>query len=162
MSSPGGPRDRNVRAGLLDRLLDDEPGGPPERPPMRTQSRNEFARSIVRDLKWLLNTRCTARFDLGKEAGPRSVLDFGLDDFTHLGPASYDDRELLARQLREAIKAFEPRLQIRQVTVEPIAGQHRALEARFQAFLLTEDAREPVSFRVRVDTSEGDIEVHGS
>jgi type VI secretion system lysozyme-like protein len=162
MNPPGGPRDRKVRAPLLDRLLDDEPGGQPERPPLRTQTRNELARSIVRDLKWLLNTRCVKRYDVGKDLGSRSVIDFGLDDFTHLTPASYDDRELLARQLREAIRAFEPRLQIRQVTVEPIPGRHRALEARFSAFLLTEDAREPVSFRVEVDASEGDIEVHGS
>ncbi len=164
MSSPSTPADpnRKVRASILDRLLDDEPGDRPERPPMRVQSRNQFARSLMRDLGWLLNTRCTARVPVGKEAGPRTVLDFGVDDMTHLAPASYDDRLIMARVLKEAITAFEPRLQVVRLTVEPMAGKHREVEVRLEAWLWTDQVREPVSFRVMLDLGRGEAEVRGS
>lgn len=128
---------------------------------MRTQTRTQLARSIIRDLEWLLNTRCTRRFDMGEEAGRRTVLDFGLDDFTHLAPASHDDRQIMARQIRQAIAAFEPRLQIRNLRIEPDPNHHRLLEVQFDAVLIAEDVREPVSFRAVVNSSEGTLQVHG-
>ncbi len=96
------------------------------------------------------------------EAGPRSVLDYGLDDFTHLAPSSFDDRRLMARQIREAIDAFEPRLKVRSLSVEMMEGRHRCLEVRVEAWLLLEKTRVPVSFRTVMNTSEGTAEVYGS
>lgn len=155
------PDQRRVRASVLDRLIDEEPGGQPERPPFRAQTRAEYGRSIQRDLYWLLNTRNTAR--VHGEAAPegRSVLEFGLPDFTHYGPGSWDDRQRLARQIRETIDAFEPRLKVRRVMVEPMEGQHRALVAYIEALLLGDAVPEPVSFRLVLNPSEGSVTVNG-
>ena len=156
-------RRRRIRAPLLDRLLDDDPDGPPERPPKRVLSRNDFAKSVVRDLEWLFNTRSTARIrtDATKRPHSGTVLDYGLEDFTHLMPASYVDRETLAKAVRTAITAFEPRLEIHRVTVNPVDGKHMLAEVTCEAYLVADEVREPVSFRVRVDASQGTVEIDG-
>lgn len=157
----GSSRQR-VRASLLDRLIDEEPGGPRERPPFRTQSVGQYARSVVRDLQWLFNTRCTKRFDVGREAGPRTVLDYGVDDFTHLAAASHVDRALLAKNIKEAIVAFEPRLKVKLVSVEADEGDRQRAVIYIEAGLIIEDTLEPVSFRVVVNNATGEVMVDGS
>lgn len=161
MASSGGPAgsERRVRASILDRLLDDEPDGQPERPPFRVQTRAELARSVVRDLGWLFNARCVARAD--SVVGVRTVIDYGVDDFTHLVPASEEDRNFLSRAFKDALVAFEPRLKIRQVTVSPIEGNQRAVELFFEARLVVDEISEPVSFRAVLDLSEGGVKVIG-
>lgn len=152
---------RRVRASLLDRLIDEEPGSPPERPPFRAQTRGEYGRSIQRDLYWLLNTRNMARVHEASPEEGRSVLEYGLPDFTHLAPGSWDDRQRLARNIKEAIDAFEPRLNVRRVMVEPVEGQHRSLTAYIEALLLGDSVPEPVSFRLVLDASGGSVRVDG-
>jgi len=156
-------RNRRIRAPLLDRLLDDDPDGPPERPPLRVLTRNDFAKAVVRDLSWLFNTRCTARIrpDGSKRAHTGTVIDYGLEDFTHLMPAAHSDREALGRAIKTAIMAFEPRLEIHRVAVNPIEGRHLAAEVVCEAYLVADEVREPVSFRVRLNTSEGSVEIDG-
>lgn len=146
----------------MDRLLDDDPDGPAEKPPFRTQTRGRFARSLIRDLGLLLNTRVTKRFDVGKDAGTRTVLDYGVDDHSHLSPASEDDRLLMERQVRDAIRYFEPRLQVTRIRVAEVPGRHRECELRVWALLWADTAREPVSFRVALNLQDGTSTVHGS
>ena len=155
-----GEPEKKVRASILDRLLDDEPGAGPERPPFRVQTRGKFARSLIRDLTWLLNTRCTERFDVG-DVGPRSVLDFGVDDYTHLAPASFYDQRQVSRYLREALAAFEPRLKVRRLDLDRVEGKHTLCNVYVEAILLAEGIREPVSFRAVFDTTDGSVQVHG-
>jgi type VI secretion system protein ImpF len=155
------PDQRRVRASILDRLIDEEPGNTPERPPFRAQTRAEYGRSIQRDLFWLLNTRSLARVHTDNPPEGRSVLEFGLPDFTHLSPASWEDRQKLARQVRDAIIAFEPRLKVRKVQVEPMEGQHRSLVAYIEALLLGDSVAEPVSFRLVMDSALGSVRVDG-
>lgn len=154
-------RPKKYRASILDRLIDEEPGAKPERPPFRVQNRAQYAGSIVRDLERLFNSRTTKRFDVGPVAGPRTVLDYGVDDFTHLSPANYEDRDFIARSFKSAIIAFEPRLQINDVLVEEIEGRHRALLLRFDGKLLGGGSSEPVSFGLVVDPSSGSVELSG-
>ena len=162
----GGPE--QVRASILDRLIDHSPGVAPERPPFRTQSRAEYGRSILRDLQRLLSTRTT--FEVGVDAKTRrrrkpkerSVVDYGLSDFSHLHPASEDDRIILARTLREAITAFEPRIKIRRLSVDLVEGHRSLCEIRIQAWLIMNHARQPISFGLALDGSEGTVQVHGS
>lgn len=154
-------RHKSYRASILDRLIDDDPGERPERPPFRVQSKAQYARSIVRDLQDLFNTRCTHRYDVGPVAGPRSVLDFGIDDFTHLSPQNFEDRDRVARVFREAIQAFEPRLQINRVFVEEVPEHQRVLLIKFDAMLLGGGTTEPVSFGLLVNQSEGTVKLSG-
>lgn len=159
---------RQTRASILDRLMDDAPGVAPERPPFRTQNRAQFGRSILRDLRWLLNTRTT--FEVGvdpkvrrrRKPSERSVIDFGLSDYSHLFASSEEDRNLLARSIRETIAAFEPRLKIRRLSIEPVEGHRNRCQIRIDAWLQMDHAREPVSFGLELDNSEGVVEVNGS
>lgn len=155
-------RPKKYRASVFDRLIDEEAGSNrPERPPFRVQTKPQYARSIIRDLGYLFNTRTTKRFDVGPVAGPRTVLDYGIDDYTHLSPANWEDRNLIARHFRSAIEAYEPRLKINDVIVEEVADKHRRLFIRFDALLLGGDMSEPVSFGITVDQSEGTVELGG-
>lgn len=157
-----------TRASILDRLIDDDPGSKPERPPFRTQDRAQFGRSILRDLQHLLNSRTT--FEVGvdekvrrrRKPEDRTIVDLGLSDFTHLHPSSEEDRNLLARTIREAIAAFEPRLEIRRLRVLPVEGHRNQCEVRIDAWLIMDHAREPVSFGLNLDSSEGVVAVDGS
>lgn len=161
MASLKEERQKAYRASILDRLMDDEPGAPPERPPFRVQRKPQYARSIVRDLVYLFNTRCTRRYDVGPVAGPRTVLDYGVDDFTHLSPQNYEDRNQLAKWLREAVIAYEPRLKISEVTITEVEGKQRVLKVRFDGMLLGGGTSEPVSFGLLVNQSEGTVELGG-
>lgn len=152
---------RKYRASILDRLMDDDPGNKPERPPFRVQTRARYARSIIRDLQYLLNSRCTKRYDVGETAGPRTVMDYGVDDFTHLSPQNYEDRDVISARFREAIEAFEPRLAINEVRVEEIDGQVRKLALRFDAMLIGGGTSEPVSFGLMIDQSQGTVDLIG-
>jgi len=156
-----GERAKKYRASILDRLIDEEPGARPERPPFRVYTKSQYARSIIRDLGRLFNTRTTRRFDVGPIAGPRTVLDYGVDDYTHLSPANYEDRDSIARSFRSAIEAYEPRLKINEVIVDEIPDKHRSLLLRFDALLLGGGVSEPVSFGLVVDQSEGKVELSG-
>jgi len=162
MSKPGGAgssASRLVRAPLLDRLIDDQPDGEAEKPPFRAQTRAEYGRSVLRDLGWLFNARCVALFD--DVFGRRTVMDYGVQDFTHLVPSSEADRTILAKWIRQAMKAFEPRLDVKQIHVEPVESNHRVLEVVFEARLIGGPLNEPVSFRAILDMSEGGVKVVG-
>lgn len=156
-------RRRSIRAPLLDRLIDRDPGGLPERPPLRVLKRNAFAKSVVRDLVWLLNTRAVARImpDGKKRPHTGTVIDYGVDDFSHLVAGSNDDREALRRAIGEAIKRYEPRLQLHRIVVEPVEGRHLSAQVRCEAWLVAGEVREPVSFNMQIDTSEGKVELDG-
>lgn len=161
MPPPDEERQKSYRASILDRLIDDDPGDKPERPPFRVQSKPQYARSVVRDLQHLFNTRCNHRFDVGPIAGPRNVLDYGVDDFTHLSPQNFEDRDRVARTFRDAIVAFEPRLRINKVIVEEIPEQKRVLLIKFDALLIGGGTSEPVSFGLMVNQSEGTVQLSG-
>jgi len=152
---------RKFSASLLDRLIDDNPHGAAEKPPLRVFSRGEFARKLIRDIGWLLNTRITERFDVGEEVGPRTVLDFGVDDWSHLSPANYEHRDLLAANVQEAMMAFEPRLAINRVEADLVPGRGQTLRLRFDAMIVADGAREPVSFDLVVDRSTGTVSFDG-
>lgn len=157
-------RKRSIRAPLLDRLLDDRPGSRlPEKPPLRVLKRNAFAKAVVRDLVWLLNTRAATRLmpDGGKRNHTGTVIDYGIEDFSHLMAASNEDRATLTQAVKDAIRAYEPRLQVHRIKVEPVEGRHLMASIYVEAWLVADEVREPVSFSMRVDTSEGKVDLDG-
>ena len=83
--------------------------------------------SVRRELFRLFNTRCAA--PIAEVAGSeRTVIDFGVPDFTTLNPTSERDRQQMARLLVEAVRAFEPRLQQPRVEVRMRAGTAGVLD----------------------------------
>lgn len=105
--------------------------------------------SIQRELERLLNTRCAA--SLHQLAGRRrSVLDYGLPDYTSLHTADLAHRRQLEVLVRDTVLAFEPRLRDVAVEVQPQANSRHALDVTVSGRVLAAERLEPLSFRIAV------------
>src|ERR1700730_10032726 len=150
-----------VRTPLFDRLVDRDPRLQREERPLRTLDRGGLYESVRRELERRLNTRCPlpAHRLAGRE---RSVIDYGIPDFSGLSARSFADREQLAELLRQAVAAFEPRLAEGRVRLEPAPGDDLALPGRIEALLRVGAVPEPVSFVTVLQLKEGEVRVHAS
>ena len=109
---------------------------------------------VRRDLEWLLNSRRTP-IDIpdGLSDLTRSVLGYGLPDFTGLSAGNNAELETLQKTLEEAIRDFEPRLSSVEVTFNPLdQDKHRAsLHYRIDGLLHLDPSPEPVAFSTVLD-----------
>src|SRR5262249_21751926 len=96
---------------LFDRLLDDDPENSRDVTPTRAETGRAYRRAVQRDLEGLMNAR-NPFADLAPEFVEvrRSVLAFGLPDFSAINLTSPNDRERLRLIIKNAIEALEPRL----------------------------------------------------
>jgi type VI secretion system protein ImpF len=157
-------RNRNERPPLpsvLDRLLDYEPDRSREVAPTPHQVLRELKQSVRRDLENLLNTRTSAlTWPANLTELNRSLVNYGLPDFTSTNLGSAEAREGFCDLVRSVVTRLEPRL--RSVTVTPLAGDEpldRTFRFRIEAVLRTEPAPEPVVFDSSVEPATGDFEV---
>ena len=139
--------DARVTPSLLDRLTDNAPNLREENPASRLQAIRILKASLWRDLSVLLNTKrreeeVPAEF---AEAN-RSLLTFGLPDFSSYGLTSESDQHRLRRAIEAAIRRFEPRLERVSVALEPPEETDPALRFRIDGMLRVEPAPEPISF----------------
>ena len=145
---PRSERESNLLASVLDRLLDDRPGVTSEPVVSRAQSLRALKKSVARDLEALLNTRRELLDDPPEELAEvsRSVLTYGLPDFTSFNLAATDDRVRLRRCLEDTVTTFEPRLRRVRVSIESPRPHERVLRFRIDALLRTDPSPEPVVF----------------
>ncbi len=145
---PRADREPSNVASILDRLLDDQPGVSQEATPYRSQNVRQLKKSVARDLEALLNTRREALDDIPSEFTEvnRSLLIYGLPDFTSYSLLGQQDRARVRRALEETIVHFEPRLQRVRVTLEPPREEDRILRFRVDALLRMDPAPEVVTF----------------
>ena len=138
----------SILPSVLDRLLDDEPGTGREPIPNRFQNLRELKNAVTRDLEDLLNTRQEILEDLPSEFAEvsRSLVSYGLPDFTSFSLLSKHDRNRIRRAVEQAIANFEPRLARVNVTLEPPRDNDRALRFHIEALLRLEPAPELVTF----------------
>jgi type VI secretion system protein ImpF len=148
------------RALLFERLVDEEPKSSPGEPhPLRILDRRELKESVRRELGRLLNTRCSIPTHLlGQEE--RTVLDYGIPDFSSFSAHNADDHKLIASIIAQTIPVFEPRLQQVRVTVERFRDSDRALWIKIDALLVTESITEAVSFPALINNKTGTAEVY--
>jgi len=146
------------RASLIDRLVDEHPETEREAIPLRTLNKDQLRASIRRDLEWLLNTRTpipASQFDR-KEL---TVLDYGVPDFSSYTTTSATDQQRLARRLKRAISAFEPRLQDIRINVNPVIVNEKTLrvviEVVIRAVVAVDTMREAVSFSTVLHAKSG-------
>lgn len=139
----------SVVPSVLDRLLDDEP----ELKSQESLSRRffnlrQFKNAVARDLEALLNTRQEALEELPSEFTEvtRSLVMYGLPDFTAFNLMNQHDRNRIRRALEQTITAFEPRLDRVRVTLEPQREHDRTLHFHIEALLRVEPAPELVTF----------------
>jgi len=137
-----------VRESVLDRLLDDHPDEHREAQSTRDDALRRLTLAVRRDLEWLLGTRLTWVDEdlLATELAARSVVTYGLQDFSHENLGNTDAQQRLRRAIEQAIAVFEPRLTRVVVTSEAPDPNRRALRFRIDAILDVSPVRAPVSF----------------
>jgi len=153
----------NLLPSVLDRLLDDCPDVAAEPVASRAQNLRALKKSVARDLEALLNTRQEALEPLPEEFTElgRSILTYGLPDFTSFNLAATDDRMRVRRCLEDAITNFEPRLRRVRVSIEPPREHDRALRFRVDALLRTDPSPEPVMFDMVLQLNTQEYVVQG-
>ncbi|MEJ7848691.1 MAG: type VI secretion system baseplate subunit TssE [Pyrinomonadaceae bacterium] len=148
-----------VTSSVLDRLIDFEPRELHESPKTRTTSIKELKQSVLRDLDWLLNTRhgFTVPEDL-KEA-VKSVICYGLPDFTALSVKSQVELNKLIKDIENSIRFFEPRFIDLKISFEPVGDLDRQIRFRIDASLDVDPAPEPITFDTVLNSGSGAFSV---
>src|SRR3954453_4830900 len=104
---------------LLDRLTDLCPESRSEVRSSAWEERRNARAALCRDVAALLNTRrAEEAFDPDFEQATKSLLAFGVADFTSYNLKSSLDQERVRRSIEKAIRQFEPRLTQVVVTVK--------------------------------------------
>jgi type VI secretion system protein ImpF len=160
------PKER-LQPSLLDRLTDDAPTKAEESREDRVLSPRRLKASVIRDLRWLLNT-CDLASAVNLDAYPevrRSVLNFGLPDLAgrHISGL---DLTTLERALRDAILQFEPRIIRRTLSIRAVAEEtrmsHNAIRFDIEGELWGQPMPQQLYLRTEVDLESGDIGVFES
>ena len=147
------PEDQLIALPLLDRLCDDEPDRPEDRPLSLQQQLSLVREALRRDLEFLLNSRC--RF-LGLPpdytALMPSLASFGIPDIAHEDAQSSRFRTALSERMSMIIRAFEPRLRDVQIELAPPrSAEDSLLRFRIRAELLLREGLEPVIFQTSLE-----------
>jgi type VI secretion system protein ImpF len=144
--------DQRLVPSVIDRLIDERPRSAQAPPEAAAPSLPQLKEAVKRDLEWLLNSRQVLA-DLPGELRQldRSLLTYGLPDFTSATLSNTADQDLLRRSVEDAIRRFEPRLrrfnkEQPMVTLEPPRPLDRSLRFRIDAMLIVEPEPQPISF----------------
>ncbi len=116
----------------------------------------QLARSVMRELSNLLNTRLPVAAGHGDES-TQTVINYGLPDFSGLNTSSPGDRAMLELLIARKIEGFEPRLRDVRVALEPHPEARGILVGYFQGRLRTEWVSEAVSFPLSLGTFGAEI-----
>ncbi len=140
--------------GLLDKLFGDDPHQPASAV-VRQLSLDELKGTVAGHIESLLNARITFTDQrlAGFDECQRSVLTYGLNDFTGLSLASHDDRSTICDSIRRAIERHERRLQEVKVDLEVNAQSTNVLCFAIKAMLVVHPAAEPVNFDAMLQPS---------
>jgi type VI secretion system protein ImpF len=146
----------NIRASLLDRLIDQEPEVSFEPVQFRLLDMRQIKAFVIRDLETLLNTRRTiyqppAEFiELNK-----SVFIYGLKDFTSQSTRSTVLRKALRQDIERTVARFEPRLKNVKIHLDSDSSGN-SLRFRINALLVIEPETEPVQFDTVFDINRSE------
>ena len=152
-----------VTPSVFDRLIDLDPASTREAPKSRIRNLEELKNAVRRDMEWLLNTRSEiVDLDERMEEVKRSVLRYGLPDFTGLAASDWNERERITDAIKMAIEIFDPRFFNVSVTLEPISSVDRELVFRIRATLDVEPTPEPIVFDTVLQLASGEFVVKES
>jgi type VI secretion system protein ImpF len=141
---------------ILDRLVDYEPEISQEPIASRSKNLRQLKQSVMRDLEWLLNTRQIAEgLPPELEEVNRSLLAYGLPDFTIINHKNPADQNRMRRAIENTIAIFEPRLEDVIVTIETSSEYLRTMRFRIDARLKIDPAPEPVTFDTTLQFNTG-------
>jgi len=152
----------NVKASVLDRLVDYEPAASHESAQRRILNIRQIKAMVIRDLENLLNTRRQIHYvPASYRQIHNSVFMYGLNDFTAENPKNPSVRRKLRQDVEKAIAKFEPRLKNVTVRLEDDIAKGRNLRFRINGVLIVEPEIEPVTLDTYFDTNRGEYVIHG-
>jgi len=152
----------NIVPSVLDRLLDDAPQETHDPGSTLTQDLELYKARVRRDLEAMLNTRQESPADLS--AYPelqRSLLAYGLPDFTSLSLQSDTDRARMRDAIETAIRHFEPRIMDAAVMVDAPDQKTQQLAFRVEGYLRVDPVPAPVSFDAVLQLSTQQYQIKG-
>lgn len=141
--SAGPRRVDGAKPALFERLLANGPEA-------RIYDADALSRVIATSLRELLATRAPATAT-GLAAAARTILDYGAAPDPTSAPARQHDRDRLAREIREAVAAFEPRLAEPAVAVDEAAESASLLTVRITGLMRLGRTLEPFAFCTPID-----------
>jgi type VI secretion system protein ImpF len=145
----------NARASLLDRLIDSEPGHSHESVQYTLIDFRQIRVCVIRDLENLLNSRRNiTRLPPKYREARRSLLKYGLKDFTTTSPNDPQALKTIGQEIEKSIAVFEPRLKNVRVELEIGEQKEGILSFRISGLLVVDPIREPVEFDTYYDISK--------
>ena len=146
------PRGQPLVPSLMDRLLVSRRGK------KTLRHTREF---VARDLEDLLNTRCRcALLPEGMDELQKSVVNYGLPDFSGVKMTGSVERKNLQRLLEDTIRRYESRLRSVELTlIDNRDPADRRLRFRIDALLDTQPSPEPVVFDSHLEPTTATIHV---
>jgi type VI secretion system protein ImpF len=144
---------------LLDRLIDEAPDQVQDPPLSAAEAMEVLRSSAQRDLQALLNTRRRWRSwapELTELA--RSVIGYGIPDFSTGALADGARRARLCNEIEETIRRFEPRFASVKVTeIRRQDALDMRLRLRIEALLHAEPAPEPIAFEGTINAATAEV-----
>ena len=153
-----------LRASVLDRLIDKEPDKKTESEKSRHQFFSEIKESVRRDLETLLNTRfrCISPPE-GCHELDTSLVNYGLPDLNVINFTSVEGREQFCRFVEENIRKFEPRFKSVRVTLfEESRRIEQTVRFRIEATMYADPAPEELIFDSSLETVTNNVFVESS
>ena len=153
-----------LNSSILDRLLDDNPGVQSEVAATPEQTQRDLHQAVRRDLEALLNTRQrNAGYPLSLRELDKSLVNYGIPDFTGANLSSPDSRAQFVRVIEAVIRRYEPRFKsIRVSLLDNVEPLDRTLRFRIDAVVYAEPAPETVVFDSALEPVTGNVEVKDS
>ncbi|MDP9901040.1 type VI secretion system baseplate subunit TssE [Variovorax ginsengisoli] len=164
-------RDR-LQPSLLDRLIDQEPALRTEALDARALTRQQLRAAVLRDLSWLFNairpepepnSSRSEEIALWKSAphARGSVLNYGMPAFAGVTLSSMNTRAI-EREVGDAIKAFEPRIDPQTLSVEvkiDHASHHNTLQLVIRGQMWSQPVPLELLLAADVDVETGSTRV---
>jgi type VI secretion system protein ImpF len=145
---------------FIDRFVDSPEA---RRPKNSWEQDRELRASLCRDLTDLLNTRRADRdFDPVFDEAVKSLLTYGIPDFTQFDLKNTAEQERVRISIERAIRLFEPRLTRVKVIPEPPNLLNPTLRFQIEAKLRDESDSEDVLFDATVQRESRRIAVTGT
>lgn len=152
---------KGIEPSLLDKLFDDDPRDP-HGGVFKRFSTEQYKDSVARDVESLLNNRFVMD-EAGLKHYPqcqRSLMTYGIHDFSGRSLASSYDRAFICHSLELAISRHEGRLSNVQVVLREDERSTGALRFSINALLVIHPSREPVSFDALLQPATLQYSVH--
>ncbi len=146
-------KNKELRASILDRLLDDDPHNGVEVDKNRHQHIRELRNSVKRDLESLLNTRYRVVAPAEELTQLElSLLNYGMPDLATINVVSLEKKKEFVKTLERILRDYEPRFKsVKVVPLENKDTTDRTLRFRIEATLYADPAPEIVIFDSELD-----------